>query len=103
MASQLHAQPAAATPEPGHDWTAYLPILQWLPYYDRAALRPDLIAGVTVAAFAIPQSMAYAGLVGLPPERGTIPAVIAAWQQRLQPAARPDAFAAARGGADAGR
>jgi high affinity sulfate transporter 1 len=35
--------------------------------YDRVFLRGDLLAGVTVAAYLIPQCMAYAELAGLPP------------------------------------
>src|SRR3974390_2606833 len=38
--------------------------------YQRAWLRGDLIAGVTVAAYLIPQVMAYAGVAGLPPVAG---------------------------------
>jgi sulfate permease, SulP family len=38
--------------------------------YRRAWLRGDLIAGVTVAAYLVPQVMAYAGLAGLPPVTG---------------------------------
>jgi len=38
--------------------------------YRRAWLRGDLIAGVTVAAYLIPQVMAYAGVAGLPPVTG---------------------------------
>lgn len=34
--------------------------------YDRTWLRPDLLAGVTVAAYLIPQVMAYAQMAGLP-------------------------------------
>ena len=34
------------------------------------ALRADVVAGIGLAAFAIPESMAYAGLAGLPPEAG---------------------------------
>ena len=45
----------------------FLPILTWLPGYRREWLRPDLIAGLTVAIMLIPQSLAYALLVGLPP------------------------------------
>ncbi len=44
-----------------------LPILRWLPSYRRAALRGDLIAGLTTAVMLIPQGMAYAMLAGLPP------------------------------------
>lgn len=44
-----------------------LPILSWLPNYRRAALRGDIIAGLTTAVMLIPQGMAYAMLAGLPP------------------------------------
>jgi MFS superfamily sulfate permease-like transporter len=48
----------------------FLPIAGWLPHYEPAWLRFDVIAGVTLAAYAIPQSLAYAGLAGLPPQMG---------------------------------
>lgn len=38
--------------------------------YRRAWLRVDLVAGLTVGAMLIPQSMAYAELAGMPPEYG---------------------------------
>ncbi|WP_436500043.1 SulP family inorganic anion transporter [Actinokineospora sp. HUAS TT18] len=38
--------------------------------YERAWLRPDIIAGVTVAAYLIPQVMAYAEVAGLEPVAG---------------------------------
>ena len=38
--------------------------------YRRAWLRSDLLAGVTVAAYLVPQVMAYAGVAGLPPVAG---------------------------------
>src|SRR5688572_13046357 len=47
-----------------------LPITQWLPRYQRAWLRHDLIAGATLAAYAVPVSLAYASLAGLPPQMG---------------------------------
>lgn len=43
----------------------YLTFLNWFPL-DRAKLKPDFIAGITVALVLIPQSMAYAQLAGLP-------------------------------------
>jgi SulP family sulfate permease len=59
---------------------AWLPILSWGPSYDRANLRSDLVAGLTVGAMLVPQAMAYALLAGLPPEVGlyaaTIPVVV---------------------------
>ncbi len=41
-----------------------------LPDYNSARLRQDLFAGLTVAFFALPQSMAYALLAGVPPKYG---------------------------------
>jgi len=41
-----------------------------LRHFDRLFLRGDLLAGVTVAAYLIPQVMAYAELAGLPPVVG---------------------------------
>jgi sulfate permease, SulP family len=51
-------------------WRAGLPGLAVLRGYRRSWLRGDLIAGVTVAAYLIPQVMAYAGVAGLPPVTG---------------------------------
>ncbi len=49
---------------------AALPPLHWLRAYEPRWLGADLVAGVTLAAYAIPVSLAYAGLAGLPPEVG---------------------------------
>jgi len=43
---------------------------RWLAQYRAAWLPGDLVAGVTLAAYAIPVSLAYAGLAGLPPQVG---------------------------------
>jgi len=43
-------------------WTRIFPPLTWLAEYKPAWLRHDAIAGVTLAAYAIPVSLAYAGL-----------------------------------------
>jgi sulfate permease, SulP family len=48
----------------------FVPILRWLPKYDRRWLRFDLIAGATVWGLLVPESIAYAGLAGLPPQAG---------------------------------
>ena len=47
-----------------------LPILQWAPQYERGWLRPDLIAGLTVAALVVPKSLGYAGIAGVPIQHG---------------------------------
>lgn len=54
----------------------YLPILQWLSTYDRAFLKNDLVAGLTVWVMLVPQGMAYALLAGLPPIYGLYGALI---------------------------
>jgi SulP family sulfate permease len=46
------------------------PVIEWLPGYKSTFLKWDLIAGITLAFFVIPTSMAYATLAGLPPETG---------------------------------
>ncbi len=53
----------------------YLPILQWLPKYQRAWLRADIIAGISVWAVMVPEAMAYSGIAGVPPLIGlyTVP------------------------------
>jgi sulfate permease, SulP family len=42
----------------------------------RSALRPDLVAGLTVAMIALPQSLAYAQLAGLPPIYGLYSVIV---------------------------
>jgi SulP family sulfate permease len=42
----------------------------WLANYHRAWLRADLLAGVTITAYLVPQVMAYAELAGLPAAAG---------------------------------
>lgn len=48
----------------------YIPILTWLPNYNKAALSGDLSAGLTVGVMLIPQGIAYAMIAGLPPIYG---------------------------------
>jgi sulfate permease, SulP family len=43
-----------------------LPILGWLPFYKCTSLVPDVLAGLAVWAVMVPESMAYAGIVGVP-------------------------------------
>jgi high affinity sulfate transporter 1 len=44
--------------------------VQWLPQYQRGWLRHDFVAGLTLAAYAVPVSLAYASLAGLPSQAG---------------------------------
>src|SRR5262245_30197604 len=47
-----------------------LPVLGWLPAYQRDWLLPDVLAGLAVWAVMVPEGMAYAGIVGVPPIMG---------------------------------
>ncbi|MEV7326025.1 sulfate permease [Streptomyces sp. NPDC093970] len=51
-------------------WRRLAPGLVTLLGYRRSWLKGDLLAGVTVAAYLVPQVMAYAGVAGLPPVTG---------------------------------
>jgi high affinity sulfate transporter 1 len=50
--------------------------VQRLLHYDRSDLRGDLMGGVTVTAYLIPQVMAYSALAGLPPQTGLVVIVV---------------------------
>src|SRR5947207_12049279 len=54
----------------GLDWRRYLPPFNWLAEYQFSWLTSDVVAGVTLAAYAIPVALAYATLAGLPPQVG---------------------------------
>ena len=51
-------------------WLWWFPPARWLAEYHAAWLPGDVVAGITLAAYAIPVSLAYAGLAGLPPQVG---------------------------------
>src|SRR5438477_4417971 len=59
-----------AVHETGGRLRALFPPAQWLPGYQAAWIRLDVVAGITLAAYAIPVSLAYASLAGLPPQYG---------------------------------
>jgi len=48
----------------------WFPPARWLAEYRRSWLLGDIVAGITLAAYAIPVSLAYASLAGLPPQVG---------------------------------
>jgi SulP family sulfate permease len=54
----------------------YIPILGWLPTYQRDWIQADAVAGLTAAAVVIPQAMAYASIAGLPVEAGLYVALV---------------------------
>ena len=49
---------------------AWIPALGWIRAYTAQNVRVDLIAGLSLAAFVIPESLAYASLAQLPPVTG---------------------------------
>ena len=59
----------------------WLPIVEWLPRYQRAWLPADLISGATVWAVLIPSALAYVGIVGVEPIVGlyTVPIALVAY------------------------
>jgi len=54
-----------------------LPIISWLPAYKKQWLSADLLAGTTLAAFTIPEAIAYSDLAGLPPQAGLYASIAA--------------------------
>ncbi|WP_299669567.1 SulP family inorganic anion transporter [uncultured Polaribacter sp.] len=53
-----------------------IPILEWLPNYNRSLFKGDLVAGITVGIILIPQGIAYALIAGLPPIYGLYCALV---------------------------
>jgi len=51
-------------------WQTFFSPAEWLAGYRSKWLAADLLAGFTLAAYAIPVSLAYAALAGLPPQMG---------------------------------
>ena len=51
-------------------WKRIFPILNWLPQYNFNFFKADIFSGFTLTAYAIPVSLAYATLAGLPPQYG---------------------------------
>ena len=70
MAEEAPSAGGLAGAAPLRGWRAAFPPAQWLPTYRPQWLPRDAIAGVTLAAYGIPVSLAYASLAGLPPQYG---------------------------------
>ena len=51
-------------------WHMTIAARAWLADYDRTWLRPDIMAGITLAAYLLPAGLGDASLAGLPPEAG---------------------------------
>ncbi|WP_158177761.1 SulP family inorganic anion transporter [Pseudomonas viridiflava] len=54
----------------------FLPFLAWLPQQTRASVGRDALVGLSGAILALPQSIAYALIAGLPPEYGLYAAIV---------------------------
>jgi high affinity sulfate transporter 1 len=48
----------------------FLPIVDWLPRYERRWLRGDVAAGIAVTALIVPKNLGYAGIAGVPLQNG---------------------------------
>ena len=76
-AAQLAPRPAVGYnlgankgPSLAHRLNRYAPGIAALRDYYRPWLRADVFAGIAVAAYLVPQVMAYASIVGVPPVAG---------------------------------
>src|SRR5262245_26494318 len=68
---------APALPPPRlHGLLRFVPALAVLRGYGPHDARADAVSGLTVAAVAVPQAMAYAMVAGLPPETGLYTAIV---------------------------
>ncbi len=64
------APSTARAPEQPGSIRRFIPILEWLPTYDRSWLKNDVIAGLSVWALMVPTSLGYASLSGVPVQNG---------------------------------
>ncbi|MDO8261562.1 MAG: SulP family inorganic anion transporter, partial [Candidatus Magasanikbacteria bacterium] len=55
---------------------SFFPFLERVKNYNRQAFQKDIVAGLTVAIIALPQSMAYAMIAGVHPKYGLYSAII---------------------------
>jgi sulfate permease, SulP family len=68
---------AMATPDGKHRGLArVLPVVGWLPRYERPWLRGDLMAGIAVTALVVPKNLGYAGIAGVPLQNGLYAAAV---------------------------
>jgi SulP family sulfate permease len=57
-------------------WRVLLPGVDVLSHYQRSWIRGDVLAGVTVAAYLVPQVMAYGEIAGVPPVYGLVSCLV---------------------------
>ena len=62
---------ALATPDTkARGLARFVPVIGWLPRYDRRFLRGDVVAGIAVTALIVPKNLGYAGIAGVPLQNG---------------------------------
>src|SRR6187549_2424426 len=72
-----HDDPKTGVTGSGWQWLLrVVPAFDSLRTYSPGLFRRDLLAGLTVAAVAVPQAMAYASIVGLPVQYGLYTAIV---------------------------
>jgi SulP family sulfate permease len=78
VAPPASKEPSGAAYAPSWRRTVYrlIPAIDSLRTYNLTTLRKDAFAGVTVAAVAVPQAMAYATIFGMPPQYGLYTAIV---------------------------
>lgn len=79
MPSNATGERSARRPEDvSHEsaWTRFIPGLTKLRHYKKEWLAGDVLAGVSVCVIMIPSVIAYAGLMGLPPQNGLYAALV---------------------------
>ncbi|SEB19143.1 SulP family inorganic anion transporter [Variovorax sp. YR216] len=70
MTQEVHSASLIGTDAEARGWRTVFPPAKWLSSYQSKWLANDAIAGLTLAAYGIPVSLAYASLAGLPPQYG---------------------------------
>jgi sulfate permease, SulP family len=58
------------SPQSIRSFRRLVPILSWLPRYDRGLLAGDLAAGIAVTAMIVPKDLGYAAIAGVPVQNG---------------------------------
>jgi MFS superfamily sulfate permease-like transporter len=54
-----------------------VPVLDWLPHYNKAWLSGDIVAGLSVWALMVPQCLGFAAICGVPVQYGLYAAAVA--------------------------
>jgi high affinity sulfate transporter 1 len=66
----MSATAETAEPPPTGRIARFVPIVGWLPRYERSQLRGDVLAGIAVTAMIVPKDLGYAGIAKVPVQNG---------------------------------